>query len=189
MYHLRQFVEAGGLIFYGADYVEAFQQGAVLVDKILKGAKPADLPVEQPWRFALAINLKTGKALAEYEAAYFGVNATVRDYARFGMLLANDGALDGRQIIPAGWVRAATTPPAKQSQPGQTNSFLGYGYQIWIVPGKERQFMLRGLRGQGVFVDPKSKLVMVHTAAGDVGDPGMGERIALWFAVVDRLAQ
>jgi putative tryptophan/tyrosine transport system substrate-binding protein len=63
MYHLRQFVEAGGLIFYGADYVEAFQQGAVLVDKILKGAKPADLPVEQPWRFVLGINLKTAKAL------------------------------------------------------------------------------------------------------------------------------
>ena len=63
MYHLREFVEAGGLIFYGADYVEAFQQGAVLVDKVLKGTKPADLPVEQPWRFALAINLKTAKAL------------------------------------------------------------------------------------------------------------------------------
>jgi ABC-type uncharacterized transport system substrate-binding protein len=63
MYHLRQFMEAGGLAFYGADYVEAFQQGAMLVDKILKGAKPADLPVEQPWRFALGINLKTAKAL------------------------------------------------------------------------------------------------------------------------------
>ena len=63
IYHLRQFVEAGGLIFYGADYVEAFQQAAGLVDKILKGAKPADLPVEQPWRFALGVNLKTAKAL------------------------------------------------------------------------------------------------------------------------------
>lgn len=63
IYHLRQFVEAGGLISYGADYVEAFQQAAVLVDKILKGAKPADLPVEQPWRYALVINLKTANAL------------------------------------------------------------------------------------------------------------------------------
>jgi len=63
IYHLRQFVEAGGLMFYGADYVEAFEQGAVLVDKILKGAKPVDLPVEQPWRFALAINLKAAKGL------------------------------------------------------------------------------------------------------------------------------
>jgi putative ABC transport system substrate-binding protein len=63
IYHLRQFVDAGGLISYGVDYVESFQQAAVLVDKILKGAKPADLPVEQPWRFILCINLKTAKAL------------------------------------------------------------------------------------------------------------------------------
>jgi putative ABC transport system substrate-binding protein len=63
MYHLWHFVEAGGLISYGADYVEAFQQAARLVDKILKGAKPADLPMEQPWRFSLVINLKTAQAL------------------------------------------------------------------------------------------------------------------------------
>jgi len=63
IYHLREFVQAGGLIFYGADYVEAFQQAAVLVDKILKGSKPAELPVEQPWRFALGVNLKTAKIL------------------------------------------------------------------------------------------------------------------------------
>jgi ABC-type uncharacterized transport system substrate-binding protein len=63
MYHLRQFVEAGGLISYGVDYTEAFQQGAVLVDKVLKGAKPSELPVEQPWRFTLTINLRTAKAL------------------------------------------------------------------------------------------------------------------------------
>jgi putative tryptophan/tyrosine transport system substrate-binding protein len=63
MYHLRHFVEAGGLISDGAEYVEVFRQSADLVDKILKGAKPADLPVEQPWRYVLAINLKTAKAL------------------------------------------------------------------------------------------------------------------------------
>jgi putative tryptophan/tyrosine transport system substrate-binding protein len=63
MYHLRDFVEAGGLISYGAEYTEMLRQSADLVDKILKGAKPADLPVEQPWRYVLAINLKTAKAL------------------------------------------------------------------------------------------------------------------------------
>ena len=124
-----------------------------------------------------------------YETAYCCVNATVRDYARLGMLLANDGALDGKQIIPARWVLAATTPPAKQFQPGQTGSFFGYGYQTWIVPDKARQFALRGLRGQSVFVDPKSKLVLVHTAAGDVGDPGRDERLALWVGVLKSLAK
>ncbi len=63
MYHLRQFAEAGGLMSYGPSYVESFQQSAVLVGKILNGAKPADLPVEQPWRYELVINLKTAKAL------------------------------------------------------------------------------------------------------------------------------
>jgi putative tryptophan/tyrosine transport system substrate-binding protein len=63
MFHLRGFVETGGLISYGAEYTEMFQQSAVLVDKVLKGVKPADLPVEHPLRYALVINLKTAKAL------------------------------------------------------------------------------------------------------------------------------
>jgi putative ABC transport system substrate-binding protein len=63
MFHLRRFVQTGGLISYGAEYTEMFQQSAVLVDKVLKGARPADLPVERPWHFALVINLKTARAL------------------------------------------------------------------------------------------------------------------------------
>ena len=63
MYDDRIFVEAGGLMSYGTNTLDVYRRAATYVDKILKGTKPADLPVEQPMKFELVFNLKTAKQI------------------------------------------------------------------------------------------------------------------------------
>lgn len=63
MYDLRAYVDDGGLISYAADLVEIWYQAAGFVDRILKGAKPADMPIDQPTKFEIVINLKAAKLI------------------------------------------------------------------------------------------------------------------------------
>ena len=63
MYNVREFIEAGGLMSYGPNFLNLYRRAADFADKILRGAKPADIPVEQPTKYELVINLKTAKAL------------------------------------------------------------------------------------------------------------------------------
>jgi CubicO group peptidase (beta-lactamase class C family) len=121
------------------------------------------------------------------EATFCCLSAVLRDWARFGELLAHDGAWNGVQIIPRQWVLDATTAPASGPfAPGVAGPFYGYGYQTWLFPGERRQFALLGVHGQSIFVDPPSKLVMVHTAVRKLPsrDPMAAETHALWAALV-----
>ena len=63
IYEAREFAEAGGLISYGPNIAELTRRSATFIDKVLKGANPADLPIEQPTKFELFINVKTSKAI------------------------------------------------------------------------------------------------------------------------------
>jgi putative ABC transport system substrate-binding protein len=63
MYSFREYVDDGGLMFYGASLTEMYRRAAIYVDKILKGAKPANLPIEQPTKFEFIINLKAAKQI------------------------------------------------------------------------------------------------------------------------------
>jgi CubicO group peptidase (beta-lactamase class C family) len=126
------------------------------------------------------------------ESAYGNFNATLRDYGRLGMLLANDGAVGGKQIVPKDYLLDATDwhrQPAAFT-PGKATPYFGYGYQFWLFPGEKRRFALLGVYGQSIFVDPELKLVMVVTAAAknaNVGkEPFAFERGAVWRGIVDK---
>jgi CubicO group peptidase (beta-lactamase class C family) len=127
------------------------------------------------------------------EVAFCCINAVLRDYARLGRLLAYDGAWEGHQIIPRQWLLDATTvqPSDAYLAPGTATPYFGYGYQVWLFPGEQRRFVLIGIRGQMIFVDPASKLVMVHTAVHKQPSDraSYAEPIALWLGVVAQLGK
>jgi CubicO group peptidase (beta-lactamase class C family) len=122
------------------------------------------------------------------EPGFCCISAVLRDWARIGLLLAHDGAWNGRQIVPKSWVLDMSTPRADFLRPRTMTKFYGYGYQTWILPGPRRQFALLGVHGQAIFVDPAAGLVLVHTAVRlkASGDPAAAELVALWQVLVAR---
>jgi len=128
------------------------------------------------------------------ERASGNFNATAQDYARLGVLFANDGVRPDRpdlgEILPKDFLLEATDwrrhPEA--FAPKKATPYYGYGYQVWTFPGAQRRFALLGVYGQSIFVDPSQKLVMVHLAANATaksGQTNIGREVgALWYGLV-----
>lgn len=98
--------------------------------------------------------------------AYFCFNASLRDWGRLGLLMAHDGKVGDRQILPAEYLREATDVARQPAAfaPYKATPYFGYGYQFWLHPLKERSFAFQGVHGQSVFVQPATGIVMVQTA-------------------------
>jgi CubicO group peptidase (beta-lactamase class C family) len=120
-----------------------------------------------------------------------GFNATLRDYGRLGLLLAHDGAIGDRQIVPKQYLLDATSaerqPPAFRPRTG--TPYYGYGYQVWLFPLRDRSFACLGIFGQCIFVQPSTGIVMVQTAVNRSAkdSEANAERDALWRGVLASL--
>jgi CubicO group peptidase (beta-lactamase class C family) len=110
------------------------------------------------------------------EITFAYVNAVLRDWARLGLMLANNGNWQGKTVVPEDWLKASAANALPTDPP-----LAKYGYQIWYSEDTSR-FSLRGLRGQYVLVDPALKLVLVQTALVG-GQQEFAELLALWNAL------
>lgn len=103
------------------------------------------------------------------EVALGGLNASLRDFGRFGLLYLNGGRFHGKQIVPTQWVHDSTTPMAPHLVPGKDNpgssSTWGYGYQWWIPEPYEGDFTAAGIYNQYIYVNPKARVVIAKTSA------------------------
>lgn len=118
-------------------------------------------------------------------------NATLRDWARLGWLLARDGRVADRQVVPREYLLDATDAARQGAafQPGRATPYFGYGYQFWLFPMRDRSFALLGVYGQGLFVQPASGIVMVQTAVYEHARDTQAsrERDAFWRGVLRSL--
>lgn len=102
---------------------------------------------------------------AGMEMAYACLNATARDYAKIGELFRLGGVWQGKQVVPADWVKASLTADARHLEPGVVDPLFGYGYQWWLIDGAEREFAAIGVYNQFVYVNPVKRLTIVKLSA------------------------
>jgi CubicO group peptidase (beta-lactamase class C family) len=126
--------------------------------------------------------------------AFACFNATLRDYGRVGLLMLGQGGLGGRRVVSEAWVRQSTTPDAPYLEPSTPGSpgrpRTGYGYQWWIPPGSEGEYLAIGIYGQAIYINPTRRIVVVQTAAWPtpIGDQGLStERSAVFAAIARQL--
>lgn len=116
------------------------------------------------------------------------LNATLRDYARFGRLFLQGGARDGMQIVPRAWVSASTKPSAPRLEPGDNPASswtFGYGYHWWVPEDPRDEFLAIGIWGQYIYVDQARNLIIVKKSADYDFDVRDHETVELFRVIAD----
>lgn len=182
----RRYADPGEYFHYAS--AESLVLGLVLAGATAR--KVSDYAREKLWEpLGAEADASWGVDATGQEVTYAFFNAVLRDWARLGLMLAHDGTWNGKRIVPREWLLASTSIAPEDSHLKLGWIWSGYGYQIWLVPGGNRMFALRGLRGQYVLVDPETKLVLVQTAVDYAGNPMVDQQelLALWAAVLSEL--
>ena len=174
------------------DYVSANSMALGLVLEAATGMAPADYLASRVWGpmgAEAAATWSTDRAGREF--ALCCLNATLRDWARFGRLYLEGGAREGRQIVPVEWVAASVAPTAAHLQPGDNPASFwtfGYGYQWWIPENPQGDFLAIGVWGQYIYVDPLRDVVIVKTSADPLFDDNDHESVAAFRAIARAVA-
>ncbi|MEW6077579.1 MAG: serine hydrolase [Thermodesulfobacteriota bacterium] len=150
-------------------YVSMDTQVLGMVLKAATGKTPSEYLEEKIWKqIGMQSDAKWLVDDEDMELVFGTLNVTLRDYARFGRLYANNGNWEGNQVVPAQWVKASTTPDAPHLMPGAkplSKYKMGYGYQWWIPENPKGDFMALGVYGQYIYVNPAKKVVIAQTSA------------------------
>ena len=135
-----------------------------------------------------------GVASDGQEQSYGAFNASLRDWARLGLMISQDGKLGEQQLLPRDYLLDATDPARQPPafRPRRATPYFGYGYQFWLLPMRERTFVMQGIHGQAIYMQPSSGVVMVVTsvwegASGQQDQRPGQEREALWRGVLQSL--
>ncbi|MFI8975317.1 serine hydrolase domain-containing protein [Nocardia asteroides] len=162
------------------------------------GKSLSDYVEERIWKPAgMETSALIGKDYKGSTIGYCCYHATVRDFARFGLLYLRDGQAGGKQVLPAQWVKDSTRAAAPHLQPGSlrpdkpesSENNYGYGYQWWLGDGDRGDYSAIGILGQFIYVSPRDGIVIVKNSEDLNSEVNMGEAIHAFRAIADAAAK
>lgn len=134
---------------------------------------------------------------AGMETVFGGLNAVLRDYARFGRLYLHKGNWGGQQVVPEDWIEESLRMDGPHLKPGEDNSLsnypMGYGYQWWIPEKTDGDFLAIGIYGQAIYIYPKYNIVIARNGAfkdyNDSGDDMERESVEVYRAIARKMSR